>query len=124
MLPTRREFRLFLAFWSLVAAGTGANRVLDPRALGRPQLTAGGPQLTAACAPVFLPVVTSALWILLTPALFWLAHRGHHLAAPLPRAQQTRARPGPPRDHPQRITVVADVRSCTRDHPLRRYAPT
>ncbi len=67
-LPLRgREYVLIAAFWTLLAVVTIANRLLDPRG--------GGPQLTISSAPVALAFVSSLLWMIVTPALFWLASR-------------------------------------------------
>src|SRR5207253_6215598 len=64
---SRRELVLILAFWTFMAVLSFANRFLDPRQLGF--------QLTNPSAPIVLAFVTSYLWALLTPLVFWLSAR-------------------------------------------------
>jgi len=64
---SRRELVLVVAFWTLMAALTFGNRLLDPRQLGF--------QLTNPSAPLALAFISSYLWALLTPAVFWLSAR-------------------------------------------------
>jgi two-component sensor histidine kinase len=63
----RRELVLIVAFWTLMAALTFGNRLLDPRQLGF--------QLTNPSAPLALAFISSYLWALLTPLVFWLSAR-------------------------------------------------
>ena len=58
-----REMALIFVFWTVFAALTVANRLLDPR--GMPPITTG----------VVLPFVESYLWALLTPPIFWVTSR-------------------------------------------------
>lgn len=60
---TRAELALILAFWLFVALLSAANGIVDPRG---PR----GPQTTPAVA-----FLQSALWAVLTPAIFWMASR-------------------------------------------------
>lgn len=64
---TRRELALIVAFWMLFALITVANRMFGP----------GGMLPLEMLASPFnqLAVAESALWMVLTPALFWLAAR-------------------------------------------------
>jgi two-component sensor histidine kinase len=64
---SRRELVLILAFWTFMAVLSFANRFLDPRQLGF--------QLTNPSAPIVLAFITSYLWALLTPLVFWLSAR-------------------------------------------------
>ena len=64
---SRRELVLIVAFWTFMAVLSLANRFLDPRQLGF--------QLTNPSAPVVLALVSSYLWALLTPFVFWLSAR-------------------------------------------------
>jgi two-component sensor histidine kinase len=64
---TWRELVLIVAFWTFMAALTSANRLLDPRQLGF--------QLTSSSAPIVLAFISSYLWALLTPLVFWLSAR-------------------------------------------------
>lgn len=64
---SRRELVLILAFWTFMAVLTFANRFLDPRQLGF--------QLTNPSGPIVLAFITSYLWALLTPLVFWLSAR-------------------------------------------------
>jgi two-component system, LytTR family, sensor kinase len=64
---SRRELVFIFAFWTFMAALTFANRLLDPRQLGF--------QLTQPSAPIVLAFLTSYLWALLTPFVFWLSAR-------------------------------------------------
>ncbi|HKW09140.1 MAG TPA: histidine kinase, partial [Gemmatimonadaceae bacterium] len=64
---SRRELVFIFAFWTFMAALTFANRLLDPRQLGF--------QLTNASAPIALAFISSYLWALLTPLVFWLSAR-------------------------------------------------
>jgi two-component system LytT family sensor kinase len=64
---SRRELVLIVAFWTFMAALTSANRLLDPRQLGF--------QLTNSSAPIVLAFISSYLWALLTPLVFWLSAR-------------------------------------------------
>src|SRR5437763_14945184 len=64
---SRRELVLIVAFWTFMAALSVANRFLDPRQLGF--------QLTNPSAPIVLAFVSSYLWALLTPFVFWLSAR-------------------------------------------------
>lgn len=64
---SRRELALILAFWTFMAVLSFANRFLDPRQLGF--------QLTNPSAPIVLAFITSYLWALLTPLVFWLSAR-------------------------------------------------
>jgi two-component sensor histidine kinase len=64
---------LIVAFWTFMAVLTFANRLLDPRQLGF--------QLTNGSVPLVLAVMSSYLWALLTPFVFWLSARflaNHH----------------------------------------------
>ena len=63
----RRELILIVAFWTFMALLSLANRFLDPRQLGF--------QLTNPSAPIVLALVSSYLWALLTPFVFWLSAR-------------------------------------------------
>ena len=63
----RRELVLIVAFWTFMAALSVGNRFLDPRQLGF--------QLTNPSAPIVLALVSSYLWALLTPLVFWLSAR-------------------------------------------------
>jgi two-component sensor histidine kinase len=63
----RRELVLIVAFWTLMAALTFGNRLLDPRQLGF--------QVTNPSAPLALAFISSYLWALLTPLVFWLSAR-------------------------------------------------
>jgi two-component sensor histidine kinase len=58
---------LIVAFWTFMAALSVGNRFLDPRQLGF--------QLTNPSAPIVLALVSSYLWALLTPFIFWLSAR-------------------------------------------------
>src|SRR6476660_6769953 len=60
---SRRELVFILAFWTFMAVLSFANRFLDPRQLGF--------QLTNPSAPIVLAFITSYLWALLTPLVFW-----------------------------------------------------
>jgi two-component system, LytTR family, sensor kinase len=64
---SRRELGLIVAFWTMMAVLTFANRLLDPRQLGF--------QLTNGSAPLVLAVMSSYLWAILTPLVFWLSAR-------------------------------------------------
>lgn len=64
---SRRELLLIVAFWTFMAALSVGNRFLDPRQLGF--------QLTNPSAPILLALVSSYLWALLTPFVFWLSAR-------------------------------------------------
>lgn len=64
---SRRELALIVAFWTFMAALSVGNRFLDPRQLGF--------QLTNPSAPIVLALVSSYLWALLTPLVFWLSAR-------------------------------------------------
>src|SRR3954462_2616260 len=64
---SRRELVLVVAFWTFMAALSVGNRFLDPRQLGF--------QVTNASAPIVLAFVSSYLWALLTPFVFWLSAR-------------------------------------------------
>jgi len=64
---SRREVLLIAAFWTFMAALTFANRLLDPRQLGF--------QLTNSSAPIALAFLSSYLWAVLTPLVFWLSAR-------------------------------------------------
>jgi two-component sensor histidine kinase len=64
---TRSELALVVAFWTVLAILTVANRLLDPRG--------GGFQLSFTSAPVAFPFIESAYWALLTPFVFYLASR-------------------------------------------------
>lgn len=64
---SRRELVLIFAFWTFMAALSFANRLLDPRQLGF--------QLTQPSAPIVLAFLSSYLWALLTPFVFWLSAR-------------------------------------------------
>jgi two-component system LytT family sensor kinase len=64
---SRRELVLIVAFWTFMAALSVGNRFLDPRQLGF--------QLTNPSAPIVLALVSSYLWALLTPLVFWLSAR-------------------------------------------------
>ena len=64
---SRRELVFIVAFWTFMAALTFANRLLDPRQLGF--------QLTNQSVPLALAVLSSYLWALLTPFVFWLSAR-------------------------------------------------
>ena len=64
---SRRELALIFAFWTFMAALSVGNRFLDPRQLGF--------QLTNPSAPILLALVSSYLWALLTPFVFWLSAR-------------------------------------------------
>jgi two-component system, LytTR family, sensor kinase len=64
---SRRELVFIFAFWTFMAALTFANRLLDPRQLGF--------QLTQPSAPIVLAFLSSYLWALLTPFVFWLSAR-------------------------------------------------
>src|SRR5215471_9720274 len=64
---SRRELVFIVAFWTFMAALTFANRLLDPRQLSF--------QLTNASAPIALAFISSYLWALLTPVMFWLSAR-------------------------------------------------
>jgi two-component sensor histidine kinase len=64
---SRRELVLIVAFWTLMAALTFGNRLLDPRQLGF--------QVTNPSAPLALAFISSYLWALLTPLVFWLSAR-------------------------------------------------
>jgi two-component system LytT family sensor kinase len=64
---SRRELVLVAAFWTFMAALSVGNRFLDPRQLGF--------QLTNPSAPIVLALVSSYLWALLTPFVFWLSAR-------------------------------------------------
>jgi two-component sensor histidine kinase len=62
---SQRELVLIVAFWTFMAALTFANRWLDPRQLGF--------QLTNGSVPLVLAVMSSYIWALLTPLVFWLS---------------------------------------------------
>lgn len=64
---TRRELVFILAFWMLFALVTVASRMFDPRGTQ--------PQGTLLSPFNQLAIAESALWVLLTPAVFWLAAR-------------------------------------------------
>jgi two-component system LytT family sensor kinase len=64
---SRRELVFIVAFWTFMAVLTSANRFLDPRQLGF--------QLTNSSAPIALAFISSYLWALLTPLVFWLSAR-------------------------------------------------
>jgi two-component system LytT family sensor kinase len=64
---SRRELVLVVAFWTFMAALSVGNRFLDPRQLGF--------QFTNPSAPIVLALVSSYLWALLTPFVFWLSAR-------------------------------------------------
>jgi two-component system LytT family sensor kinase len=64
---SRRELALIVAFWTFIAALSVGNRFLDPRQLGF--------QFTNPSAPIVLAVLSSYLWALLTPLVFWLSAR-------------------------------------------------
>ena len=64
---SRRELALIVAFWTFMAVLSFANRFLDPRQLGF--------QLTNPSTPIVLAFVSSYLWALLTPFVFWLSAR-------------------------------------------------
>ena len=64
---SRRELALIVAFWTFMALLTSANRLLDPRQLGF--------QLTNQSVPLLVAAVSSYLWALLTPLVFWLSAR-------------------------------------------------
>jgi two-component sensor histidine kinase len=64
---SRRELVFIFAFWTFMAALTFANRLLDPRQLNF--------QLTNASAPIALTFISSYLWAVLTPLVFWLSAR-------------------------------------------------
>ena len=64
---SRRELALIFAFWTFIAALSVGNRFLDPRQLGF--------QFTNPSAPILLALVSSYLWALLTPFVFWLSAR-------------------------------------------------
>jgi two-component system LytT family sensor kinase len=64
---SRRELILIVAVWTFMAALTFGNRLLDPRQLGF--------QVTNPSAPIALAFVSSYLWALLTPLVFWLSAR-------------------------------------------------
>jgi two-component system LytT family sensor kinase len=64
---SRRELVLVIAFWTFMAALSVGNRFLDPRQLGF--------QFTNPSAPIVLALVSSYLWALLTPFVFWLSAR-------------------------------------------------
>src|SRR3954454_4075310 len=64
---SRRELALVVAFWTFMAALSVGNRFLDPRQLGF--------QFTNPSAPIVLALVSSYLWALLTPFVFWLSAR-------------------------------------------------
>src|SRR5436853_7754620 len=64
---SRRELVLIVAFWTFMAVLSVGNRFLDPRQLGF--------QVTNASAPIVLAFVSSYLWALLTPFVFWLSAR-------------------------------------------------
>lgn len=64
---SRRELVLIVAFWTFMAVLTSANRLLDPRQLGF--------QITNQSVPLLVAAVSSYLWALLTPPVFWLSAR-------------------------------------------------
>lgn len=64
---SRRELVLIVAFWTFMAVLSVGNRFLDPRQLGF--------QLTNPSAPIVLALISSYLWALLTPFVFWLSAR-------------------------------------------------
>lgn len=64
---TRRELVFILAFWMLFALVTVASRMFDPRG--------AQPQGSLLSPFNLLAVAESMLWVLLTPAVFWLAAR-------------------------------------------------
>lgn len=64
---TRRELLFILAFWTLFALVTVASRMFDPRG--------SQPQGTLLSPFNLLAFAESMLWVLLTPAVFWLAAR-------------------------------------------------
>ena len=64
---SQRELVFIVAFWTFMAALTFGNRLLDPRQLGF--------QLTNPSAPLALAFISSYLWALLTPLVFWLSGR-------------------------------------------------
>lgn len=69
---SRRELGLIVAFWTFMAVLNSANRLLDPRQLGF--------QLTNQSVPLLFAAVSSYMWALLTPLVFWLSARflAHH----------------------------------------------
>lgn len=60
---TRTELALIVAFWLFVAFLSAANSIVDPRGPRSPQPTPA------------LAFLQSALWAILTPAIFWMASR-------------------------------------------------
>jgi two-component system LytT family sensor kinase len=60
---TRTELALIVAFWLFVALLSAANSIVDPRGPRSPQPSPA------------LPFLQSALWAILTPAIFWMASR-------------------------------------------------
>src|SRR5579872_1026955 len=63
----RSDLLLILAFWTVFAVLTAANRLLDPDGIGF--------RSTASIAPVEVAFIESYVWALLTPAIFWLGVR-------------------------------------------------